>query len=67
MGLASFGLEIGIFCDFLYSVRLLNAILVLLVDFLGRALSRAQVGIVADNAVAGGAVHDFTGSASHGP
>ena len=65
MGLASFGLVIGIFCDFLYSVRILNTILVL--DLLGLALSRAQVSIVADNAVAGGAIHDFTGSASHGP
>jgi hypothetical protein len=41
MGLTSFGLEIGIFCDFRYSVLLLNAILGL--DFLGRALSRPQV------------------------
>ena len=41
MGLASLGLEIGIFCYFLYSVLLFNAILGL--DFLGRALSRPQV------------------------
>ena len=41
MGLASFGLEIGVFCDFLYSVLLLNAILGL--DCLGLALSRPQV------------------------
>jgi hypothetical protein len=32
------GLEIGIFCDFLYSILLFNAILGL--DFLGLALSR---------------------------
>jgi hypothetical protein len=38
MGLASLGLEIGIFCGFLYSVLLWNAILGLY--FLGRALSR---------------------------
>ena len=38
----SFGLEIGIFCDFLqYSVLRLSAILGL--DFLGLALSRLQV------------------------
>jgi hypothetical protein len=42
MGLASFGLAIGIFCDFLQSVSLLNASLGL--DFLGLALSRPQVG-----------------------
>ena len=41
MGLASLGLGIGIFCDSLYSVLLLNAILGL--DFLGLALSRPQV------------------------
>jgi Cu-Zn family superoxide dismutase len=41
MGLASLGLEIGIFCDFLCSVLLLNAILGL--DFSGLALSRPQV------------------------
>ena len=41
MGLASLGLEIGIFCDFLYSVILLNVFLGL--DFLGLALSRPQV------------------------
>jgi hypothetical protein len=41
MGLASLGLAIGIFCDFLCSVLLLNAILG--IDFLGRALSRPQV------------------------
>jgi hypothetical protein len=37
MALASFGLDIGIFCDCLYSVLLLNAILALY--FLGLALS----------------------------
>ena len=37
MGLASLGLEIGIFCDYLYSILPLNAILGL--DFLGLALS----------------------------
>jgi hypothetical protein len=42
MGLASLGLDIGIFCDFLCSVLLLNAILGL--DFLALALSRTQVG-----------------------
>jgi hypothetical protein len=41
MGLASLGLEIGIYCDFLYSVFILNAILGL--DFLGLGLSRPQV------------------------
>ena len=41
MGLTSLGLEIGSFCDFLYSVLLFNAILGL--DFLGLALSRSQV------------------------
>ena len=41
MGLASVELEIGISRDVLYSVPPLNAILGL--DFLGRALSRAQV------------------------
>jgi hypothetical protein len=41
MGLASFGLGIGIFCDLRYSVLLLNAILELY--FLGLALSRPQV------------------------
>jgi hypothetical protein len=40
MGLASLGLELGIFCDFLYSILLLNAVLGL--DFLGLALSRSQ-------------------------
>jgi hypothetical protein len=40
MWLASLGLDIGIFCDFLDSVLLLNAILGL--DFLGLALSRPQ-------------------------
>jgi hypothetical protein len=39
MGLASLGLDIDIFCDFLYSVLLVNAIFAL--DFLGRALSKA--------------------------
>ena len=37
MRLSSFGLELGISCDFLYSVLLWNAILGL--DFLGLALS----------------------------
>ena len=41
MGRASLGLDVGIFCDFLYSVLLLSAILGL--DFLGLALSRPQV------------------------
>jgi hypothetical protein len=41
MGLASFGLDIGTFCDFLHRVLLLDAILGL--DFLGLALSRLQV------------------------
>jgi hypothetical protein len=41
MGLASLGLDIGIFCDFLYSVNLLSAVLGL--DFLGPALSWPQV------------------------
>ena len=41
MGLASLGLEIGILCDFLYSVILFTAILGLY--FLGLALSRPQV------------------------
>jgi hypothetical protein len=41
MGLASLGLDISIFCDFLYSVLLLDTILG--VDFLGPALSRPQV------------------------
>ena len=36
MGLTSLGLEIGIFCDFLYSVLLLSVALGL--DFLGLAL-----------------------------
>ena len=40
MGLASLGLEIAIFSDFLYSVLLLDAILGL--DFLGLAFSRSQ-------------------------
>jgi hypothetical protein len=40
MGLARLDLEIGIFCDFLYSVLLLNEILGLY--FLERALSRPQ-------------------------
>jgi hypothetical protein len=38
MGLASLGLEIGIFCDFLCSVLLLSVVLGL--DLLGLALSR---------------------------
>jgi hypothetical protein len=42
MGLAGFGLDIDIFCDFLYSVLLLNAILVL--DVLGLDISRPQAG-----------------------
>ena len=42
VGLASLGLQIGIFCDFLYSVLLLSAVLGL--DFLGLTLSRPQVG-----------------------
>ena len=37
MGLGTFGLEIGMLCDFLYIVFLLNAVLGL--DFLGLALS----------------------------
>jgi hypothetical protein len=37
MGLTSFGLEIGIFCDLLYSVLLFSVILRL--DFLGLDLS----------------------------
>jgi hypothetical protein len=41
MGLASFGLQIGVFREFLYSVLLLNAILGL--DLLGLALYRPQV------------------------
>jgi hypothetical protein len=41
MGLGSFGLEIGIFCDFLYSVLLFDATSGL--DFSGRALSWPQV------------------------
>jgi hypothetical protein len=41
MGLASLGLEIGVFFDFLYSVLLLNEILGLYL--LGLALSRSQV------------------------
>ena len=41
MGQTSFGLDIGIFCDFLYSVLLLDVSLGL--DFLGLALSRPQV------------------------
>jgi hypothetical protein len=41
MGLARFGLEIGIFCDFLCSVILLNAIFGL--DFLRQSLFRLQV------------------------
>jgi hypothetical protein len=36
MGVASFGLDIGVFYDLLYSVLLLSVILGL--DFLGRAL-----------------------------
>ena len=43
MGLASLGLEVGNFCDFLYSVLLLGVILGL--DVLGLALSRPQVQI----------------------
>jgi hypothetical protein len=41
MGLASFGLGIGIFCDFVYSVLLSNTALGL--DFLGLALLQPQV------------------------
>ena len=41
MGLASLGLDIGIFCDFLYSILLFHTILGL--EFLGLALSRPQV------------------------
>jgi hypothetical protein len=41
MGLASLGLEIGVFCQVLYSVLLSNAILGLY--FLGLALYRPQV------------------------
>jgi hypothetical protein len=41
MGLASLRLVIGIFCDLLYSVLLLDAILRL--EFLGHTLSRPQV------------------------
>ena len=41
MGLISLGLEIGVFCDFLFSVLLFIAIWGL--DFSGRALSRPQV------------------------
>jgi hypothetical protein len=41
MELASLGLNIGIFCDCLYSVLLLNVNLGL--GFLGRAQSRLQV------------------------
>jgi hypothetical protein len=41
VGTASLRLDIGIFCDFLYSVLILQAILGL--DFLGLALSRPQV------------------------
>ena len=40
MGLASLRLDIGIFCNFLYSVLLRNAILGL--DFLGLALSSSR-------------------------
>jgi hypothetical protein len=40
-GLVSLALNIGVFCDFLYSILLFNAILVL--DLLGLALSRPQV------------------------
>jgi hypothetical protein len=40
-GTDQFGLDIGLFCDLLHSVLLLNAILGL--DFLGLALSRPQV------------------------
>ena len=39
-GLASLGLDIGIFCDLLYRILLLSVILGL--DFLGLALSRPQ-------------------------
>ena len=46
MGLASLGLEINIFCDSIYSVFLLNAILGLY--FLGLARSRSQVARRAD-------------------
>jgi hypothetical protein len=41
MGLASLGLDNGMFCDFLYSVLLLSVFLGLY--FLGLALSRPQV------------------------
>ena len=41
MGLASLGLDIGMFCDLLYSILLLSVIFGL--DFLGLALSRPQV------------------------
>ena len=40
MGLASLGLDIGISCDYLYSIFQLNVILALY--FLGLALSRPQ-------------------------
>jgi hypothetical protein len=40
MGLISLGLDIGIFCNLLYSVLLLNVILGL--DFLGLALSASR-------------------------
>ena len=39
--MASFGLEIGILCDFQYSILLVSAILGL--DFLGLALSLPQL------------------------
>jgi hypothetical protein len=42
MGLASLRLDIGVFCDFLSSFLLFGAFSGL--DFLGRALSRPQVG-----------------------
>jgi hypothetical protein len=42
MGLASLGLDIGIFCDSLYSVLLLGVFLGL--DFSGLALSQPQRG-----------------------
>jgi hypothetical protein len=43
MGLASLGLDIDIFCDFLYSVLIILLKAILGLDFLGLALSRPQV------------------------
>ena len=54
-GLASLALDIGFFCDLLYSVLLLSAVLGL--DFLGRALSRPQV--LRLGAVRGGGVRGY--------